>query len=99
MTRAYSGNEPSISFEVSTASPSAKRIFCGDTAISTMSAASSSRRFSSLMVLRGTITPGMPCAPFGAGVIGEREAVAVGGDGAQHSGRRRRTVWKKMPFR
>ena len=40
-------------------------------------------RCASPTVLRGTITPGMPSAPFGTSRSYLRQAVAVGGDGAR----------------
>ena len=38
----------------------------------------------SATALRGTITPGMPTAPFGAGDFDARQPMAVGRDRAQH---------------
>ena len=59
-----------MSRERSTASPTVKRIRAGESAISTVCSASRSSISlrTSLTVLRGTITGGMPSAPAGSPV-------------------------------
>ena len=67
MTRSYSGKVPSISLLVSVTGPAWNWMRVSDSAISTSPVTSSSSLRSSLTVLRGTITPGMPPAPSGSG--------------------------------
>ena len=55
-----------------------------DSATSTSPLTSSSSLRSSLTVLRGTITPGMRAGALGQRLLDAGQAVAVGGDGAQH---------------